>query len=292
MGSNPGASLRDYLRRAYEEAHLTSEADLSTIQQLTGVLEPDRENLLLVYGGSFNPPHRGHIDALLSGLRPEVAAIAIVILPSEDFQLRHKMSSQAPGFFLHRKRRADIWGAIRSIPRDRVWVWTSTWYPFKPFMEALVRLTKADGFKLVLSNMIGPDNLKPECPLANPPYELPRILVTNRARHIPTKFGTNGKPFTWAGFGEWCRSPYGGTDDDNKPGQPRVILWMCVGMGDGNAEKRGYYLQYVRTVDTDINSTSLRHALVQRHVFNEISLNQLSTKDLTILLAPMLLDNH
>lgn len=144
-------SLKQYLQTAYNEIGLTSETHLSALQALTGTLQPNSENLLLVYAGSFNPPHRGHINALLSGLRPEVAALALVILPSEDWHLRNKISKGSPDFFLPQTRRAELWRAVPSIPRDRVWVWTATWYPFKPVTEALLRLTKADGFKLSIA---------------------------------------------------------------------------------------------------------------------------------------------
>lgn len=205
-------SLKQYLHKAYKEARLTTEVDLSPIQHLTGNLQMDCDNLILVYGGSFNPPHRGHIDVLLSGLRPEVAAVGIVVLPSEDFHLRNKVAKSHPGFFLHMKRRADIWDAIPSIPKDRVWVWTSTWYPFKTVIDALVRLTNADGFKVSFSNMIGPDNLNLEDPLNILPYKFDTVLVTNKARNVASQFLSDGRLGKWDGFGEWTRCIRGGID--------------------------------------------------------------------------------
>jgi hypothetical protein len=199
-------SLKHYLQMAYEQVGLTSEAEIRSIESLEGTLQPNRENLLLVYGGSFNPPHRGHIDVILSGLRPEVAAVAIVILPSEDWHLRAKVSKSHPEFFLPQKRRADLLGAISSIPKARVWVWTTTWYPFKPFCKALYRLTESDGFKLAFARLVGPDNLNLEDPLNIMPYALPGALFTNIARHVTTHFHPDGKPVMWNGFGEWSRS--------------------------------------------------------------------------------------
>ncbi|KAE9962990.1 hypothetical protein EG327_001737, partial [Venturia inaequalis] len=78
-------SLKHYLRMAQKEVHLTGKAELDSVQHLDVNLQYERNNLILVYGGSFNPPHRGHIDVLLSGLRPEVGALAIVVLPCEDY---------------------------------------------------------------------------------------------------------------------------------------------------------------------------------------------------------------
>jgi len=205
-------SLKHYLQLAYKEVGLTPSPELHAIQPLIGTLHPNRENLLLVYGGSFNPPHRGHIEVLLSGLHPAISPVAIVILPSEDWHLRSKISTSHPSFFLSQKRRAGLLHAIEAIPRDRVWVWTTTWYPFKPFTEALLRLTKKDGFELSFARLVGPDNLDVEDPCNIMPFAFPGVLVTNRARHVDGHFLEDGKPVVWNGFGEWERSTPGGGD--------------------------------------------------------------------------------
>jgi hypothetical protein len=66
------------------------------------------------------------------------------------------------------------------------------------------------------------------------------------------------------------------------------VLWTCVGVDDRNLGKRGYYLQYAEPAATDVNSTGLRKALIQDHNLNQASLNQLSTEELVLLLASIL----
>jgi len=205
-------SLKHYVQMAYKDVGLTQETELCAIQSLNRTLQSGGENLLLVYAGSFNPPHQGHINAVLSGLRPEVAAVGIVMLPSEDWYLRNKVANSYPDFFLSQKRRADLLGAIPSIPKARVWVWTTTWYPFKLFTEALLRLTKADGFNLAIARLVGPDNLNTKDPLKIMPYEFPAVVITNRARHFADHFLPDSKPVIWDGFGEWTISKRGGQD--------------------------------------------------------------------------------
>ncbi|KAJ9269156.1 hypothetical protein DTO212C5_4839 [Paecilomyces variotii] len=282
-------SLRHYLQMAYKEVHLTWDAALSSVGQVEAILQPDHENLILVYGGTFNPPHRGHIDVLLSGLRPEVNALAIVILPCEDYLLRNKMVKSPSDFVLHMQRRADIWEAIPSIPKDRVWVWTSTYFPFKPMIEALIRLTKADGFTLAFAHMIGPDNLRLDDPLMILPYVSPRILVTNKARYVAAQFSPDGVPRVWHGFGEWSRCQYTHSGSNRDNGQGDVVLWTCNGAADDNhSEKRGYYLQFAEPSPVDINSTYLRGALTKSSSINEAKLNQLSIDALLKLLDTIL----
>lgn len=198
-------SLKNYIEQSLKAVRLTSDSDLNKIQHLDVTLQAENENLIVIYGGSFNPPHKGHLDVLLSGLRPELGAAAVLILPSEDFHLRNKLASSHPDFFLSQSRRADLLAAIPNIPKDRVWVWSSTWYPLKQFMETMVQLTQADGFKVAFAHLVGPDNLKLDDPLDNYPYELPRMLISNKARHVAEHFRDDGRPAMWKGFGEWTR---------------------------------------------------------------------------------------
>ncbi len=115
------------------------------------------------------------------------------------------MSNAPSEFFLHMQRRSEIWDAIPALPKDRVWVWSSTYFPFINMTEALLRLTKADGYRVAYSQMIGPDNLRLENPLAVLPYVFPRIFVTNKARHSAHHFSSDGTPVIWHGFGAWTR---------------------------------------------------------------------------------------
>lgn len=69
------------------------------------------------------------------------------------------------------------------------------------------------------------------------------------------------------------------------------MLWTCAGVGDNNTHERGYYLQFAKSVSADVNSTELRQSLLETHNLNETKLNQLSTRDLLELLAPVLWEN-
>ncbi|KAG5745733.1 hypothetical protein H9Q70_011561 [Fusarium xylarioides] len=284
-------SLRAYLEAAYKEVRLSTETALNPLQKLDCHLKKGQDNLILVYGGSFNPPHRGHMDVLLSALHPVVNAAAVVVLPSEDFHLRHKLAKSHPEFFMSRKTRAALWAEMPQVPRSKVWIWSETWYPFFTFMEAAQRLCEADGYKIVFSHLIGPDNLKRADALNNLPYRLPRILVTNKARHVPSQFLPNGQPTKWKGFGEWLPQKMA-CDNQNgllEEAAEEATLWTCRGTDSLGQGTMGYYLDFARRpTGSDINSTAMRRDLLERHSLDEEILGQLSTTDLLSILEPVL----
>ncbi|KAF5689680.1 Rossmann-like alpha beta alpha sandwich fold [Fusarium circinatum] len=284
-------SLRPYLEAAYREVRLSTETALSPLQKLDCHLKKGQDNLILVYGGSFNPPHRGHMDVLLSALHPVVNAVAVVVLPSEDLHLRHKLANSHPDFFMGRKTRAALWAEMPQVPRSKVWIWSETWYPFFTFMEAAQRLCDADGYRIVFSHLIGPDNLNRADALNNLPYRLPRILVTNKARHVPSQFLPNGQPTKWKGFGEWLPLKMAPDEQNGKleEAAEEATLWTCRGTDSLGQRTMGYYLDFAkRPTGSDINSTAMRRELLERHSLDEQILGRLSTADLLSILEPVL----
>lgn len=117
--------------------------------------ELNQENLTLIYGGSYSRPHYGHIDVILSGLDPIWRQFL-----SGFYQVN--ISIWAISWLKVTGNSFSTWNAEQISwtpflnPKQRVWVWPSTWYLFKPCIDVLVRLTAADGFHVVFSHLIGP----------------------------------------------------------------------------------------------------------------------------------------
>lgn len=194
--------LKTHLLQALYAHQLELQVDPSNIAMLEGVLQESRDNLVLVYAGSFNPPHRGHLDMLLSGLREEIGAVAVVVVPNEDYYVRSKVTEAYP-FFLPQRRRADLWNAVSVVPKTKVLVWSAAWRPFELVTQSVVNSTQEAGFSVTFCHIAGPDNLNREDPLSIGPCYLPALLVSDRARMDASHFDCSGRPLPWTGFEQW-----------------------------------------------------------------------------------------
>lgn len=90
-------------------------------------LDPSRTNVILVYHGSFNPPHRGHLAVLWHAyhqLAQDLNIIAAIIRPSQDDRLRFKYRNlEIKPFALALSDRALLWEADPHFPP---WAWVFT----------------------------------------------------------------------------------------------------------------------------------------------------------------------
>ncbi|KAL7931306.1 hypothetical protein V8C35DRAFT_310065 [Trichoderma chlorosporum] len=281
--------LKHYLQAAYKEFFANSEVQTDAFQQLTTELHRENDNILLVYSGAFNPPHPGHVEALLSGLKLEtlrLTTVGIVIVPCTDEYVKSKLIDGQPYVFLSEARRADIWDAIPSIPKTTVWVWRGAAEQFKPFTQTLIRSVEADGLTLSIALFCGPDNINLQSPFSKDLfYDFDHIVVTNKARHLSTHFHSNGTPVRWGDSEEWTLH----ADDDkkvqnNEQESVEAMLWMCT-TNQYSQLRKGYYLQYLSPAAKDTSSTSLRQALSQYSSERKDYLNELETRDLLKLLT-------
>lgn len=92
-------------------------------------------------------------------------------------------------------------------------------------------------------------------------------------RLAPTSFGSSSLTFV----------------DERAESAEEAVLWSCQSVDSIGLGKMGYYLEFTKkSVGPDLNSTSLRQDLLQKHSLDEEALRQLSTLDLLDMLRPML----
>jgi FAD synthase len=81
------------------------------ITHLRPRLESNRTNRVLLYPGSFNPPHRGH-EALLNrafACSHDINAIAAIILPLDDSRVEAKCRHLGHDLIFTKEQRVQLW---------------------------------------------------------------------------------------------------------------------------------------------------------------------------------------
>ncbi|KAJ9602330.1 hypothetical protein H2200_013185 [Cladophialophora chaetospira] len=120
------------------------------------ILRSDRTNRILLYSGSFNPPHLGH-KALLRHVfenSQNINVIAALVIPTDDQRLQEKKPTGQRKFSF--QQRVKLWQGYG--PSDWYWVCDresdSAWHAFE---AGLIQSARRDGFKLKFVSVLGPD---------------------------------------------------------------------------------------------------------------------------------------
>jgi hypothetical protein len=160
-------------------------------------------NRILMYPGSFNPPHMGHKLLLThaffrSNMENVVAAI---VSPNSSEWIRKKLHNEPDALILSREERARLWDDDQLTP----WSWVN---PYKnqsdgDFENALLRIVQANGFDIEFALVVGGDHIEQAASNNNDDEDSlePIVIFSDGLRSVPR--APNGSLLTFAGYGEW-----------------------------------------------------------------------------------------
>ncbi|PFH55430.1 hypothetical protein XA68_18338 [Ophiocordyceps unilateralis] len=127
---------------------------------LAGALvRPNATNHLLLYPGSFNPPHRGHQALLQHVLRvagPDLGLLGAIIVLTDDEKLAAKNRHEERPFLLNKAKRVALWREA-DLSQDVVWVFDGSEASWGTFRARLQGLLARDGIHLRFLLLTGPD---------------------------------------------------------------------------------------------------------------------------------------
>ncbi|QUC21125.1 uncharacterized protein UV8b_05368 [Ustilaginoidea virens] len=136
---------------------------------LSAVNQPDRHcvissdtsrNRILLFPGSFNPPHRGHaalLNAILSSLSRSLNIRGAIIFPHDDEQLKRRAREDISRFSFDKAQRISLWAESSSFPKNDTWLYNDCRDSLTRLQKQMLRNLKKQRVKLCFLLLVGPD---------------------------------------------------------------------------------------------------------------------------------------
>ena len=146
-------------------------------------LDKDLTNRIILYFGSFNPPHRGHLHLLKHAFTRGTHNLnvkAAFILPRSDNGVSAKVRAEDGKLLFGIDERCLLWEQDLCFP-PWAWVYNNKDRSLETFLERLIQATKKDGYSLEYIPLYGAGIASPEGP-PDPVYGCKTLIMSDASR--------------------------------------------------------------------------------------------------------------
>jgi hypothetical protein len=197
------ATFSQYFHSVYQDdsrkARLRSGSDKRGIP----LLSKDKVNRVLIYPGSFNPPHVGHLGVLRHAFEssPDLNIVAGIVFPLAVEYIEEKNCESGRCLVLSREQRSELWKRDARFP---AWAFAPNCKSSGQLREKIANAAKKDGYEILYIRLGGPGSWDFSWPWGHMDADFTEHLISDAARSAPF-LRPDGVPQPVKGYTTWKR---------------------------------------------------------------------------------------
>jgi hypothetical protein len=236
------------------------------------LLSKDRVNRVLIYAGSFNPPHVGHLGVLRHAFEssPDLNIVAGIVLQAADECIEVKNWRSGRCLVLSEEQRSELWKRDARFP---AWAFAPNYKYSTELKEKIANAAKKDGYEIRYIELCGPDHWNFSRPCRHVYGNCTEQLISNAARSAPF-LGPDGVPQPVKDYTTWQRLELDLQPTEAVGYEQENTIWECSEQCEcyGNCNlgvrlrlicKKNRDIGLLGPVTNEISSTALYQVITQ-----------------------------